>query len=122
MWYAKVVCELLILAQGNRWNCTGKGKHDSGVFLRLAPRSWSSHDSRIMEPPAEEAPLDAPRCGNPDCPDPTSASRLQLLHRTSRARACQERSTFIARKGSALGGVGSRMRQSNRGASGLLIP
>ena len=80
MWYAKVVCELLILAQGNRWNCTGKGIHESGVFLRLAPRSWSSHDSPLMEPPAEEAPVDAPiRCGNPDCPEPTSLARLQFL-------------------------------------------
>eukprot|EP00964_Phaeocystis_antarctica_P163372 scaffold139445_cov274-Phaeocystis_antarctica.AAC.1 len=33
-----------------------------------------------MEPPAEEAPVDAPiRCGNPDCPEPTSLARLQFL-------------------------------------------
>ena len=100
MWYAKVVCELLILAQGNRWNYTGKGKHDSFVFLRFAPRSWSSHDSSIMEPPAEEAPVHAPkRCGNPDCPDPTSTSRLQLLPKEFTGKCVPGAKHFHRQKG-----------------------
>jgi len=37
MWYAKVVCELLILAQGNRWNCIGKGTHDSVISSEWGP-------------------------------------------------------------------------------------
>ena len=88
-------------------------------ILVVAPPSIM--ESPIMDPPRRHrsTPLGAATQIARTQPVPLACSSS---HRTSRARACRERSTFIARKGSALGGVGSRMHQRNQGASGLLIP
>ena len=106
-WYWYVVCEsgmrVIDSCSGQPLELHRKREARFGclsVFLRFAPRSWSSHDSSIMEPPAEDAPVDAPkRCGNPDCPDPTSTSRLQLLPKEFTGKCVPGAKHFHRQKG-----------------------
>ena len=65
--YAKVECELLILAQGNRWKCTGKGKHD-WRDLRRWRTDWRSDIRRREEgQPPDVPPVAGPPVRGPPC-------------------------------------------------------
>jgi len=122
MWYAKVVCELLILAQGNRWNCIGKGTHDSVISSEWGPDIGRRTTRRLME--EEEAAVPGrKRCAHPACSEPTSVSRLQRLPEDITGDCIPGAKHFHRQKAACvLGGVGSWMLQRKRGESGLLRP
>ena len=99
----------------------GTAPEKGSTIGRVFTSDWRPdlHVARLEE--AEEAPVDAPlRCGNPDCPDPTSTSRLQRLPQDFTGTCVPGAKHFSPE--SAVRSVVSRVSQRKRGASGALIP